>query len=124
MRFLPLLIALFMTAMPMNAAEGPIRHIVTFKFKPEATKEEVQKIEQSFVALKGKISQIQSMEWGTDVSTEGLSKGLTHMWILSFADMQSLKTYIEHPDHVAFVTLLKPSLADVFVFDFQPKPQP
>jgi len=71
--------------------------------------------------LKTKIPQIQSLEWGTNVSTENLDKGFTHMWVLSFSDAAALKVYLDHPAHKAFVELLKPSLEDAFVLDFQPK---
>ncbi|MEI6714577.1 MAG: Dabb family protein [Verrucomicrobiota bacterium] len=122
MRFLSVIAALIMTASTALSAEGPVRHIVSFKFKPDATPADIQKIEEGFASLKSKISQVQSIEWGKDISPEGLAKGFTHMWVVTFANMQSLKTYIDHPDHVAFVNLLKPSLEDVFVFDFVPTP--
>jgi hypothetical protein len=102
-------------------ADAPVRHVVSFKFKADATPAQIHEIEAAFVALKTKIPQVQSLEWGTNVSDEKLDKGFTHMWVLSFSDAAALKTYIEHPEHQAFVKLLKPSLDDAFVLDFQPK---
>lgn len=122
MRFLPLLAFFFMTSLSSFAADSALRHVVSFKFKKESKPEEIQKIEKAFVALKSQIREIESLEWGTDVGPEGLSKGFTHTWILHFKDLAALKTYLDHPDHVAFVKLLKPSLEDVFVVDFHPKP--
>lgn len=122
MRVLPFLFALVMTSTLSIASDPALRHVVSFKFKKDAKPEEIQKIEKAFVGLKSKIREIQALEWGTDVGPEGLSKGFTHTWILQFKDVASLKTYIEHPDHVEFVKLLKPSLEDVFVMDFHPKP--
>ena len=105
-----------------HAADSSLRHVVSFKFKKEAKPDDIAKIETAFVSLKTKIHEIQSLEWGTDVGPEGLSKGFTHTWILHFKDVASLKVYIDHPEHVAFVKMLKPSLEDVFVMDFHPKP--
>ena len=122
MRFLPILAVFLMTATSALTADGPLRHVVSFKFKAGTPAEEIRKIETSFAALKAKISQVQSLEWGTDVSQEGLAKGFTHMWVLTFSNPADLKTYIDHPDHVAFVAQLKPILDDVFVFDFHHKP--
>ena len=102
-------------------AEAPVRHVVSFKFKSEATPAQIHEVEAAFAALKGKIPQVQSLEWGTNVSGEKLDKGFTHMWVLSFADSAALKVYLDHPDHQAFVKLLKPVLDDAFVLDFQPK---
>jgi len=122
MRFLPVFTALLMTATAALSADAPVRHVVSFKFKKDASPADIRKVEEAFSALKAKIPQIQSLEWGTNVSGENLDKGFTHMWVLSFADAAAVKTYIDHPDHQAFVKLLKPSLEDAFVIDFQSKP--
>jgi hypothetical protein len=122
MRFLPVFTALLMTATAALSADAPVRHVVSFKFKKDASPADIRKVEEAFSALKAKIPQIQSLEWGMNVSGENLDKGFTHMWVLSFADAAAVKTYIDHPDHQAFVKLLKPSLEDAFVIDFQPKP--
>jgi hypothetical protein len=121
MRFLPCFTALFMTVTAALSADAPVRHVVSFKFKKDAAPADIRKVEEAFAALKTKIPQIQSLEWGTNVSGENLDKGFTHMWVLSFADAAAVKTYIDHPDHQAFVQLLKPTLEDAFVIDFQPK---
>ena len=121
MRFLPLFTALLMTATAALSADAPVRHVVSFKFKKDAAPADIRKVEEAFAALKTKIPQIQSLEWGTNVSGENLDKGFTHMWVLSFADAAAVKTYIDHLDHQAFVQLLKPTLEDAFVIDFQPK---
>jgi hypothetical protein len=122
MRFLPVLTALLMTAASALSVDAPVRHVVSFKFKKDAAPADIRKVEEAFAGLKTKIPQIQSLEWGTNVSGENLDKGFTHMWVLTFADAAAVKTYIDHPDHQAFVKLLKPSLEDAFVIDFQPKP--
>lgn len=120
MQWLSLLSALMLTT-TVALADGPLRHVVSFKFKKEASADDIQKIETAFAALKTKIPQIHSLEWGTNVSGEKLDKGFTHMWVLGFADGAALKTYLDHPEHQAFVKLLKPSLEDAFVLDFQPR---
>lgn len=121
MRLLPILTALLVTAATALSAEAPVRHVVSFKFKKDAAPADVRKVEEAFAALKSKIPQIQSLEWGTNLSGENLDKGFTHMWVLTFADTAAVKTYIDHPDHQAFVKLLKPSLEEAFVIDFQPR---
>ena len=121
MRFLPFFAALLMTATTALSADAPVRHVVSFKFKKDAAPADIRKVEEAFAALKTKIPQIQSLEWGTNVSGENLDKGFTHLWVVSFADAAAVKTYIDHPDHQAFVQLLKPTLEDAFVLDFQPR---
>tara|TARA_A100001037_G_scaffold292944_1_gene308922 strand:+ start:106 stop:504 length:399 start_codon:yes stop_codon:yes gene_type:complete len=106
-----------------NAAKKPapqrkLQHVVAFKFKDDATQAQIQKVEKAFVALKKKIPEIAALEWGTNNSPEGLNKDFTHCFIVTFHDEQGRATYLPHPDHKAFVKILKPILADVFVIDF------
>lgn len=102
-----------------NAAKsGKLMHVVAFKFKPSAKAEEIDGVVQAFRALKTKIPQIQSFEWGTNVSPEKHDKGFTHGFTLSFTSEKDRDAYLVHPDHKAFGKSLGPILADVFVIDF------
>ncbi|MDZ7921883.1 Dabb family protein [Rhodoferax sp.] len=96
----------------------PIRHLVLLKFKASVTPSEIQGIEAGFVDLRSKISAVQSLEWGTNNSPEGLDKGFTHCFNLTFADDAARAVYLPHPDHLAFVEILKPTLDDVLVLDY------
>lgn len=93
-------------------------HVVSFKFKEAATKEQIKEVEDGFRALKGKIPEIVSLEWGTNVSPEKLDKGFTHCWVLSFKSDKDRDAYLVHPDHKKFGAMLGPVLGDVFVIDF------
>lgn len=98
--------------------ERVLRHVVSFKFKEDASDCQVQEIEKAFVALKDKIPGIIGLEWGKNNSPEGLEKGFTHCFIVTFKDEKAREVYLPHPDHKAFVGILKPILADVYVIDF------
>lgn len=115
------LFAFAMLATSVFSADGPVRHVVHFKFKSEATPEQIKKITDEFAALKSKIDVVESLEWGTDVSPEGFGKGFTHCWIVSFKNAKDRDTYLVHPAHQAFVGLLKPSLEEALVVDFIPQ---
>jgi Stress responsive A/B Barrel Domain len=103
------------------AADGPVYHIVHFKFKKEATPEQIKKVETEFAALKAKIGEIQSMEWGTDSSPEKLSDGFTHCWVITFKNEKARDAYLVHPDHTAFVKIVGPVLEKPLVVDFIPR---
>ena len=97
----------------------PYRHVVLFQFKATATPEQVKGVETAFLALKAKIPAVQSLEWGKNVSPEGLNDGLTHAFFVTFADKKAIETgYLHHPEHEAFVTLLKPLLEKAVVVDY------
>ncbi len=105
-----------------KAAEAaPFRHVVMFKFKDGATKEQVTAIETAFSALPKKINTITGYEWGTNVGKENKNQGFTHCFIVTFKDQAGLDVYIPHPAHKKFVELLLPSLDKVLVFDFVAK---
>ena len=100
------------------AADGPIRHVVHFKFKADADQAKVAQVVAEFAKLKAKIPAVVALEYGTNVSPEGLSKGFTHCWIATFKNAADRDAYLVHPDHKAFGALLKPVLAEVMVVDF------
>lgn len=95
-----------------------LRHVVLFKFKESATAEDIAKIEQAFAALPGKIPQIKSYEWGINNSPEGLDKGFTHCFFLTFDSEEDRAIYLPHPDHKAFGGVLGPHFDDVLVLDY------
>ena len=98
---------------------GKFRHVVLFKFKEEATAEQIQKIEEEFRKLPSKIDTIVDFEWGKTQTVEvELALGYTHCFLVTFNDKAGLETYIPHPDHQAFVTILRPLLSEVHVFDY------
>jgi hypothetical protein len=96
-----------------------LRHLVLLKFKAEVTAAQISAIVKVFVALPAQISAVKALEWGTDVSPEGLGKGFTHSFLLSFADATGRDAYLPHPAHQAFVEHLQPVLADVLVIDYE-----
>ncbi len=134
-----LLVTLCLTAMAASAAESSgtrkkaanrevqkagkaqLLHVVSFKFKDTATKEDIRKVEEAFRALKSKIPQIKKLVWGLNNSPEGLNKGCTHAWVLTFASETDRDAYLVHPDHKEFGKLVGPLLGDVFVVDFYAK---
>lgn len=94
------------------------RHVVLFKFKEDATAEQIDEIVKAFGDLSKQIDTIVSYEHGTDVSPEKLSKGFTHCFLVTFASKTDLENYLPHPAHQEFTVKLKPILADVLVVDY------
>ena len=119
----PLLTLLALTMLTTSAfsADGPIRHVVHFKFKAEATPAQIETVVKAFAELKSNIAAVESMEAGTNVSPEGLNKGFTHCWIVSFKNAADRDTYLKHDAHTAFVGILKPIMEDALVVDFVPQ---
>jgi hypothetical protein len=101
-----------------DAAAAPLRHVVLFKFKADATKEQIQGIVAGFQALPKKIDGVTAFEYGTDVSPEGLADGFTHCFLVTFKDSKARDTYLPHPAHKEFVALALPKIDKVLVVDY------
>ena len=101
-----------------SVLQPKLQHVVSFKFKDDASDVQIKKVKKEFAALKEKIPEIVALEWGTNNSPEGLSKDFTHCFIVTFKDEKGRSIYLPHPEHKAFVQILKPILDDVFVIDF------
>ena len=120
---LTLISIVYYFALASIASEKPtnskhLLHVVTFKFKAAATKDQIQEVVEAFSALKKKIPTIQTLEWGTNVSQGKRDKGFTHCWVLSFKSEKDRDGYIVDPAHKAFGKIVGPVLEDVFVFDY------
>ena len=99
-----------------------LRHVVLFKFQPTATPEQIQSVACAFSALQTKISEVKCFEWGTDVSPEGLSKGFTHAFVLTFNSEADRDAYLPHPAHKEFVAFIKPYVQEALVVDYWQAP--
>jgi len=99
----------------------PLRHVVLFAFKDDASYDDVDAIVAGFAALPSSIPGIAAYEWGTNVSPEGLNDGFTHCFTLTFASAQDRDAYLVHPAHRRFVETLKPALAKSLVLDYWAK---
>ena len=106
---------------PEQPLESELKHAVFFKFKDDTAAEDIAAVEEAFAALPSKIDAIKAFEWGTNNSPEKHSDDFTHCFMVTFADEAGRKEYLPHPDHLAFVEVLKPVLDKVRVLDFTPQ---
>lgn len=95
-----------------------LRHVVLFKFKDSVSSADIKKAEDAFAALPSKMTGITDFEWGLNNSTQGLEKGFTHCYFITFDGEKGRQTYLPHPAHIEFGELLKPILEDVLVIDY------
>jgi hypothetical protein len=101
-----------------------IRHLVLLRFNDGIPPDRLAELEQDFAGLAGRIDGIRQLEWGVNASPEGLDKGFTHCFYLSFDNESDRDAYLPHAEHQAFVSRLQPWLADVLVVDYAPALQP
>lgn len=103
---------------PAGEHKKMLRHVVLFGFNDDLTAGQVKEIETAFSSLPGQIDVIRDYEWGTDCSPEGLQKGLTHCFFLSFESEKDRDAYLAHPAHKQFGQLTGGKLKAVTVVDY------
>ena len=101
-----------------ESAAKPLRHVVLFKFKESASKEQVEKLVNEFRGLAKKIPAIADFEYGVNNSPEGLNEGLTHCFLVTFKSEKDRDVYLPHAAHKAFVDQLLPHLDKAVVVDY------
>ena len=100
-----------------------LRHVVLFKFKDETNQEDVNKLNEAFIALPESIPAITDFEWGLNDSPENFHQGFTHCYLVTFSSEKDRdEIYTPHPKHKEFVASLQPHLEKVFVVDYWTNP--
>ena len=95
-----------------------LRHLVLFNFKENISVDSIAIVEKAFSELPSKIKEIRGFEWGTDNSPEGVAKGFTHSFLVTFHSEEDRAIYLPHPDHKNFSAIVDPLLEDVLVIDY------
>ena len=100
-----------------------MRHIVVFKYKSDATKEQIAEVTNALSDLQNKIPGIVSFEHGVNDSPENKNAGFTHIYLFTFENAGARDIYLPHPDHKAFGEKLDEMdvVDDVFVVDYLPE---
>lgn len=103
------------------ASESPrLRHVVAFRFKPDVTTEQMQRVTTDFHALRNSVPQILEFEGGPDIRLRQKRENgaFTHSFIVTVKDQAALAAYGVHPAHQAFSRSADPLLAEVMVVDY------
>lgn len=102
------------------APNQQVRHLVVFKYKADATAEQIAEATQAFKDLKNKIPGIVSFEHGQNTSPEKKNLGFNYVYLVTFENAAARDAYLPHPDHEKFGQLLGrlKVVEDVFVVDF------
>lgn len=101
-----------------NKKEKLLRHVVLYKFKAEASPQQIQEVVDAFSALPKKIDSVVGFERGMNVSEENKSEGFTHCFVVTFRNTDGRATYLKHPAHDEYVKVVKDRREKVIVFDY------
>jgi hypothetical protein len=93
-----------------------LKHVVFFKFKPEVKEPDILELEKGLTALPGAIPEIQEYGFGRDVIHSDRSYDFA--LVSSFADLEAMERYQNHPDHLRVVEVVKRLSSSILVVDF------
>ena len=96
-----------------------VKHIAFFKFKADRTPAQIAEVWRIIGDLPKQIPGILGLTWGANTSTEGLSEGFTHSFVMLFENAAARDAYLPHPAHQAAVAKVVPRLARVVVCDHE-----
>ncbi|MCY3001955.1 MAG: Dabb family protein [Planctomycetota bacterium] len=99
-----------------------ITHVVLLKIRKDVSKDQVAKVFEALAGLQKKIPGILSFSGGAYTSPEGLNRGFTHGFVMTFKDAASRDVYLPHPDHevvkAIVLKVLDGGIDGVVAFDY------
>ncbi len=93
-----------------------IRHVVLMKFKEGASESRLVDLENGLLALPERIPEIKSYEFGLDVVRS--ERSYDFALVSSFNDLESLKYYQTHPEHLKIVEIIKEICDNIVAVDY------
>ena len=94
-----------------------IHHVVFFKFKPETTEEQKNKLAEDLKDLKDKIPLIQRLEVGFDIGKKPNSFDLALN--TDFNAWEDVEKYSVHTDHITVVEFIKQICENTCKVDYE-----
>lgn len=87
-----------------------VKHVVLLRFKPSTPAPRIKAIFAVLEGLRSIVPGLLDFSGGPYSSREGLHKGFTHGFVMTFADEASRDAYLPHPDHEAVKQIILPEL--------------
>lgn len=99
-----------------------ITHVVLLRVKQSVPQTEIKRVFDALAALKARIPGIVSYSAGRYSSHEGLNRGYTHGFVMTFATAAARDAYLPHPAHEQVkgmvLEILEGGLDGVVAFDY------
>src|SRR5262245_25329598 len=96
-----------------------VKHIALVKFKGGTSQDQIDDMFNALLDLTETIDGIEDYVSGENSSPEGVSKGFTHGFVMTFKDAAARDAYLPHPEHEKFKNQYLPVIDDIVVFDFE-----
>jgi hypothetical protein len=105
----------------MNMAQ--VKHLVLLRLRREVPASQIKEVFTALDQLRLKVPGLLDFCGGPYSSPEGLNRGFTHGFVMTFADEASRDIYLTHPDHEVvkqrILALLDGGVEGVVAFDWK-----
>lgn len=99
-----------------------ITHMVLLRIRKDVPKKQIDAVFAELAGLRNKIPGINSFSGGSYSSDEGLQRGFTHGFCMTFQDAKARDRYLPHPEHekvkASVLAVLDGGLDGVIAFDY------
>ena len=100
-----------------------ITHLVLLKVRSDVSADRTRAVFEAIGGLRAKIDGITGYSWGPYSSPEGLNRGFTHGFSMTFTDAAARDAYLPHPEHELVkeqvLAILDGGLDGVLAFDYE-----
>ena len=76
-----------------------ITHVVLLKIRRDVPQAQIAAVLEALSGLRTKIPGLLSFSGGAYTSPEGMHKGFTHGFVMTFTDAAARDAYLPHPEH-------------------------
>lgn len=94
-----------------------LKHVVFMRFKASATEADLTNLEKKLAALPDSIPEIKGYEFGRDIVRS--ERSYDFALVSTFDDLESLKRYQVHPDHVVVLQIVRDLCESILAVDFE-----
>jgi hypothetical protein len=111
-----------LTAVDQAAAKQTVTRIVLMRVREDVPARTIEHIFGEIGAQRSKIAGILTYAWGPNSSPEGLGRGYTHGFCMTFVDAEARDAYLPHPEHQkvksAVLAIVEDGSEGLLGFDF------
>ena len=94
-----------------------IKHVVFMKFKSGVTEKDIADLEKAMAKLPGRIPEIKEYQFGRDIVRS--ERSYDFALVSAFEDLDALKRYQPHPDHLPVLSKVKEMCEIILAVDFK-----
>ncbi len=103
---------------------GAVQSLSLVKFRDDFSAGEKARLLRDAYEIAARDERVLGFQWGTNNSPEGLTKGFTHGFVVTYASAEARAEYLESDAFQAVAGKLEEGIADLFSFSFEVEEAP